>query len=432
MLILGIETSCDDTCIAILKFKNNKNSNLKIVANVIYSQNEIHQAYGGIFPNIAIREHKKKITQTLLQTLKDANLLEKKEKKELNVKKQSQLNKIQKILKNKNDNILISEFQKIIQYKKPKIDYLSVTIGPGLEPCLWVGINFAKALSLYWDIPIIPVNHIEGHIIVNFIRENTKSEIQNTKQIRNPKTQKSKLFPAACLVVSGGHTQLILMEKIGKYKIIGETRDDAAGECFDKVAKILGLNYPGGPAVAEQALQWETQTLNNKNQINSYKQTRVSKFNINLPKPMKYQKNFDFSFSGLKTAVFYDFKSRSKVIQKNKRYIQEMCYKVEEAIVDVLLYKIFKAIKQYSAKTIFLGGGVTANSRLREELKKEAKNRKIDYFIPEKNFSIDNAAMIAMVAFFYQNQAVKGVKKEFESIKANSSLRISYNRDRFN
>jgi len=211
------------------------------------------------------------------------------------------------------------------------------------------------------------------------------------------------------------------MENIGKYKIIGETRDDAAGECFDKIAKILGLGYPGGPAVAAKAAKFQiTNYKLTKLQTPNSKQIQNSQFTIRLPRPMMYQKNYDFSFSGLKTAVFYDFQSRAPEIQKNKKYIEEVCCKAEEAIIEVLLYKTFKATEEYKTKTIILGGGVSANDRLRREIKKRARIEKMDTFIPEKKFSADNAIMIAMTAYYHQDQATK----EIEKIRANPNLRI--------
>src|SRR4030042_3552733 len=202
MLILAIETSCDDTCIAIVGARGEKRPRFKILSNIISSQIAVQKKYGGVYPSLAKREHEKNLAPTLIEALCGAELL-------------------------------IPNSQFPIPKKNPKsnIDLIAVTIGPGLDPCLWAGINFAKELAEKWNLPIVPVNHIESHILVNFV-------------------DKSQNFPALALVVSGGHTQLILVKNIGKYKIIGETRDDAAGECFDKVAKILGLGYPGGPIIA--------------------------------------------------------------------------------------------------------------------------------------------------------------------------------------
>ena len=350
MYILGIDTSCDDTSIAILEIKNLK---LEILSNVVSSQVKLHAKYGGVYPFLAKREHQKNLPIVLKKAAK---------------------------------NIDIS-----------KIDLIGVTIGPGLEPCLWQGINFAKDLAEKLNKPIVPVNHIEAHILANFL---------------DYQTRQRNLFPAICLVVSGGHTQLILMRDIGKYRLIGETRDDAAGECFDKVARILGLGYPGGPAIAVTAANLKPKTYNLKPK---------------LPRPMIYQKNYDFSFSGLKTAVLYDFRARPPKIRKSKEYIQEMCFEIQQAIIDVLIHKTLRATKDFKAKSIILGGGVAANEELRKQFEKKIKEDYnppttpyIKYLIPDIKYCTDNAAMAAVTAYFHQREATKDWKK----IKANANLRI--------
>jgi len=349
MIILAIETSCDDTCVAILEIRSGK---LKIRSNVVSSQVKLHAKYGGVYPTLAKREHQQNLPIILKRVVKKA------------------------------DN--------------PKINLIAVTIGPGLEPCLWVGVNFAKELAEKINSPIVPINHIEAHILANFI-----GGVQGSKT-------KTQNFPAICLVVSGGHTQLILMENFGKYKILGETRDDAAGECFDKVARILGLDYPGGPAIAVEAAKF--QILN-------------SKFRINLPRPMIYQKNYDFSFSGLKTAVLYNFKNQPLKIRKSKDYIQKMSAEVQQAVIDVLIYKTIKAAKNYKAKTIILGGGVTANQELRKQFKRKVEKEipGTKYLLPDIKFSTDNAVMIALTAYF--NYLKEGIKK-WKEIEADANLRI--------
>jgi len=354
MIILGIDTSCDDTCISVLEVKNKK---FNFISNIISSQVKLHAKYGGVYPFLAKREHQKNLPVVLKKALKQTKLA---------------LNKSQ------------------------GVDYIAVTVGPGLEPCLWQGINFAKDLAEKLKKSLISINHIEAHILANFVGE--KSQIPSAK---------SQLFPAICLVVSGGHTQLILMKGIGKYKLIGETRDDAAGECFDKVAKILGLGYPGGPAIDAEAA-----TLNLK----------PLTLNLRLPRPMIYQKNYDFSFSGLKTAVLYDFRSRSPKIQKSKIYIQEMAAEVQQAIIDVLIYKTIKAAKDFRVKSIILGGGVAANDELRKQFMSIVKCQMLNvkFFVPPKNLCTDNAAMVAATAYFHQKTAAKDLKK----IKANANLKI--------
>lgn len=344
MIILGIDTSCDDTCIAILEIRN---SNFKIRINVVSSQAKLHQKYGGVWPFLAKREHQKNLPIVFKKAL-----------------------------------------QKI---QRKKIDLIAITIGPGLEPCLWVGVNFSKELAQKLNSPILPINHIEAHIYANLIGR-PGLLIQ---------------FPAICLVVSGGHTQLILMKGHLQYKILGETRDDAAGECFDKVARILGLGYPGGPAIAAEA----------KKLANS----QISKFKISLPRPMIYQKNYDFSFSGLKTAALYDFKNRSPKVRKSKTYIREMARELQQAIIDVLLFKTLRAAQNYKVKTIILGGGVAANKELRRQFKKACSRRNLEFLAPAENFSTDNAAMVAVTAYYHW---LKGETKSWGEIKANANLRL--------
>jgi len=389
MIILGIETSCDDTAISIiktsasaLKKKQPVFSDFEILSDCIASQVKIHSEYGGVFPAVAKREHQKNITPLLIKSLKNSDLL-KKNKKSIDAKK---LLKVQKILE-RNQDIFndIKEFFK--EYEIPEINKIAVTMGPGLEPCLYTGINFARSLSLYWNIPLTSVNHLEGHIISNWL-----SPIEKIS------------FPATALVVSGGNTQIINIEAIGRYKLIGETRDDAAGECFDKTARILGLDYPGGPSIAKEV-----------------KKFKAKKFNISLPRPMKYDKNYDFSFSGLKTAVLYDFKKRTDEEKKSKEYIIEMCYEIQKSIIDVLVFKTMKVAEQYKTKTILLGGGVSANKELIKEFKKQCKVKKIDFNAPLPKFSGDNASMIALTGLFSPNAK----KTSWQKIKPNSNLKIN-------
>jgi len=346
MLILGIDTSCDETSISLLKIKR---SEVKVLSNIISSQTKLHAQYGGVYPFLAKREHQKNLPIV---------------------------------------------FKKVIEgIEISKIDLIGITVGPGLEPCLWQGINFAKNLAKKLNKTLVPVNHIESHILANFL---DKFQILNLKP---------QIFPAVSLVVSGGHTQLILVEAIGKYKLIGETRDDAAGECFDKVARLLGLGYPGGPAIAKLAAQ----------------QSPIGDYKIKLPRPMLYQKNYDFSFAGLKTAVLYDFKNQPKRIRESKEYIRAMATEVQRAIIDVLVYKTLKAAKDFGTKTIILGGGVVANEELRREFERKIQEEIPNtlYLIPDLKFCTDNGAMVAMVTFFQRHKKI-----EPEKIRANANLKI--------
>ena len=382
MHILAIETSCDDTGIAILKVSDT--GDFSILSNVISSQIEVHKKYGGVYPAMAKREHQKNSVPSLIKALDEAGMLET-FKQSLDSKSQT----IKEILEREPELLKkVTPFFK--KYKKPDIDLISVTEGPGLEPCLWVGINFAKVLSYFWNIPIVPVNHIESHILVNFLEN---------KQIK---------FPAIALVVSGGHTQIILMKKIGNYEILGETRDDAAGECFDKAAKILGLGYPGGPIIAELA---EDSPPLASGGLSSAK----------LPRPMITSKDYDFSFSGLKTAILYHHKKQDKKIQKNKQYIAEMCAEIQQAIIDVLLKKTIRAAKDYKAKSIIIGGGVSANHELKTQLlikiKEEMPNT--DFLFPEIDRSTDNGVMTAVTGYFHKTKKIG-----WEKIHADANLRI--------
>src|SRR3989338_1024916 len=251
MKILAIETSCDDTGVAILERKSGK---FKVLSNIVSSQT-IHQNYGGVFPMMAKREHQRNLLPVLENALQESKLLIQKAK--IKIKNDNSKFKILEKIFEKEGELFEKTVEFLETHEKPDIDYIAVTHGPGLEPCLWVGVNFAKALSYAWDIPIIPANHIEAHILVNFIDLNSKFKNQNEKsqfKIQN-------LLPAIALVVSGGHTQLILMKGIGEYEIIGETRDDAAGECFDKAARILELGYPGGPIISSIAAKQKTSSF---------------------------------------------------------------------------------------------------------------------------------------------------------------------------
>ena len=342
MKILGIETSCDETATSIIDYQNGK---IKLISNIVSSQVKLHAKWGGVVPNLAAREHLKNIIPVIKLSFKEAKI------------------------------------------KPSQIDLIAVTNGPGLIPALLIGTNVAKTLSYVWEKPLIGIHHIEGHIYANFVGANSKLETRNLK-----------LFPALCLVVSGGHTQLILMKKNLSYEIVGQTLDDAAGEAFDKVARILKIGYPGGPAVSKFA--------------KSYKLKAIS-YNIRLPRPMLNRKNFDFSFSGLKTAVLYETKKHPELL-KDKNYIAEMCHEFQQSVIDVLVAKTMKATEKYRPKTILLAGGVAANQELRKQLGEAIKNNlpKTIYKIPPLEFTGDNAAMIATAACFRWEKMTSFQKKK--------------------
>ena len=369
MKILGIETSCDETAAAVAEAVETQNfaspqnfASVRILSNIVSSQIEIHKKYGGVVPEVAAREHVLNILPVINEALEVAGL-------------------------NK---------------KKPKLDAIAVTVGPGLITSLITGIETAKSLAYAWNIPLIEVNHIEGHIYANFICENFKSQKTNCKQIPPVKQVQANLkkqthpenikFPAVILTVSGGHTMLVLMEEHGRFKTIGETRDDAAGEAFDKAAKMMGIGYPGGPAISSEATR-----ITDKSEI------RNPKSEIRLPRPMINSNNFDFSFSGLKTAIRYALED-----DKNwKEKIPEYCAEFQQAVIDVLIKKTIKAALKFNAKTVMLAGGVSANKELRQQLKQAVLKNNFKFSMPDLKYTTDNAAMIATAGYF------KALRKEF-------------------
>lgn len=318
MKILGIETSCDETSVALL---DDKSGVLRVIKNLVYSQIPIHQQYGGVVPEVAARRHVEKIAPLVKQAIKE------------------------------------------------KPDGIAVTAGPGLATALLVGVETAKTISYLLKVPLVRINHIEGHIYSNFL---------NTKI-----TQTNKIFPALCLIVSGGHTELILMKKHLNYKLIGQTRDDAVGECFDKVGKILSLPYPGGPHVAKLAAEGNPQA-------------------INFPRPMLDSDDFDFSFSGLKTAVLYYLQKNVQRVKEEQSARADICASFQQAAIDVIITKTLKAIKKYKIKTILTGGGVAANQELQKQLSRSVRTRapQVQYLPIDPKFCGDNAAMIAAAGYF--------------------------------
>jgi len=324
MIILGIESSCDETAISVLKAGRQQ---FKILAHTVASQIKIHRRYGGVVPEVAARQHVTSIIPTLEASLKEAMIT------------------------------------------PEKINAIAVTVGPGLITSLRVGVQTAKTLSLVWQKKLIKVNHMEGHIYANWL---------NNHHIK---------FPALCLVVSGGHTELILVKKHDQYQLIGQTRDDAAGEAFDKVAKLLNIGYPGGPKI--QALA---------------KKGDPKKFDF--PRPMLDQNNYDFSFSGLKTSVLYLLK---KKYYNKKPPINDICASFQQAAIDVLVTKTITAARTLKVKTVLLAGGVAANQPLRHQLGQQVKESLsgVVYSTPLLHLCTDNASMIAIAGYWH------AIKKDF-------------------
>lgn len=391
MKILSIETSCDETAMSVVDF--NKNGEFSVLSDTVLSQVEIHKNYGGVFPTLAKREHTNNIFPLLLASLKTAKLLEKR-KKEIQISKEAK-KELEKVFKFDTTNLenVISLYQK---YKIPKIDAVAVTYGPGLEIALWIGFNIAKSLSILWNKKFIPTNHMEGHIYASLIKHivNEKYKIQKIQ------------YPALSVLISGGHTELVLSKKQHHYKILGHTLDDAVGEVYDKSARLLGFNYPGGPEISKLS-----ETFRNKK--------RKVENEIKLPRPMLKSGDFNFSFSGLKTAVLYKVKEQEKI---SKLFKEKISAEFENAVSEVLISKTQKAIEKFKAKTLIIGGGVSANKKLRSDFAFLAENEEIDVFIPDVKYTGDNGLMIA-VAGFYNTQ-----KTDFEKTqkikKVNGNLKI--------
>ena len=345
MKILGIETSCDETAVAVLDITKNK---IRVLSNTISSQVKLHAKFGGVVPNLAAREHVKNINRVFKLALKQAG---------------------------------IKSFDK-------EIDLMAVTRGPGLGPALLVGLSFAKTLAWKYNKPIVSVNHLEGHVYSNWLPE--------AGQLTN--LQAYKLFPILNLLVSGGHTELVLMKSHSEFELIGETFDDAVGEAFDKVARLLGLGYPGGPIVSKMA---------ESGNPNRYP----------LPSPMIHSKDFNFSYSGLKTAVLYLTRDIGKLNLKTKK---DICASFQKAAMAVLIKKTFKAVKKYGVDSIMLSGGVSANTMLRSEFKKLADDNGLKYSRPQLIYTTDNAAMIAMAG--YMNYKYKKSPTSWEMIEMDPNL----------
>jgi N6-L-threonylcarbamoyladenine synthase len=417
MKILGIETSCDETAVAIIEATGGiKGPQFRILSNIISSQVKLHSKYGGVVPNLAKREHQKNLAPVLLEALEKASPTKSKVK---NQKSKAQF-KSQKFLHYilEREPELLKRFEKyILPLPVPKIDAIAVTVGPGLEPALWVGINFAKALAHLWEKPLIGVNHLEGHIYSNWlepVRKITNYKLSpygrslEGRQITNKYKTRNIDFPAICLIVSGGHSELILMQSHGKYKLLGETRDDAAGEAFDKVARLLGLGFPGGPAI---------DAIASKSPITNYQ------LPIRLPRPMMHQKNYDFSFAGLKTAVLYKIKNEKRKA-KSEKYIQAMAAEFQQAVVDVLIAKTLRAAKEHQVRTVMISGGVSANSGLRQTFNYYTTAKLTNYSVlfPPPTLTGDNAAMIAMAG--YINYALGKRLVEIGSLVADANIRL--------
>lgn len=335
VIILGIESSCDDTSAAVIR-------DGVLLSNVIASQ-KVHEAYGGVVPELASRAHQQNIVPVVSEAIRQAGI----DKKEINA--------------------------------------IAFTRGPGLMGSLLVGTSFAKGLALSLGVPLVDVNHLHGHVLAHFVRETEDAEVPD--------------FPYLCLLVSGGNSQIIEVEAPNKMKVLGQTIDDAAGEAFDKCAKVMGLPYPGGPIIDRLAQEGNPE-----------------RFKFSKP----HIPGLDYSFSGLKTSFLYTLRD---ALKENPNFIEEnkadLAASLQKTIIDILMDKFGKAIKQTKIKTVAIGGGVSANSGVRDAVKTYCERRGIKAFIPKRSFTTDNAAMIAIAGYY------KYLDKEFCDISLPPFARVT-------
>lgn len=334
--ILGIESSCDDTSAAVIR-------NTCLLSNVIANQ-DVHKKWGGVVPELASRAHQQNIVPVVDKALKDAG-------------------------------VTVDD-----------IDGIAFTRGPGLLGSLLVGVSFAKGLSLARNIPLIECNHLLGHILAHFLDE-------EGKELKHP------VFPFLCLLVSGGHTQIVYVKDYLDMEVVGQTIDDAAGEAFDKCAKVMGLPYPGGPVIDKLAQEGN-------------------------PKKFKFAKpsvpDYDYSFSGLKTSFLYFLRDE---VAENKNFIEEnkadLCASLQSTIIDILMTKLVKAAKATGIKEVAVAGGVSANSGLRKALEEEGERRGWNVYLPQFRFTTDNAAMIAISGYY------KYLRNDFVSLDVSPTSRVT-------
>ena len=332
MEILAIETSCDDTSVAIVR------NGTEVLSSVVSSQTKIHSGFGGVVPEVAAREHIKNMIPVLDEALN------------------------------------------IAKKKIEELDYIAVTKGPGLIGSLIVGVNTARILSELYNKQLIALHHVEGHIYANWLEENLNGS-------------KSPEFPLVCLTVSGGHSNLILMKNHLEYLIIGETQDDAAGEAFDKVAKMLNLSYPGGPEISKHAEEGDSKKFHFPRVDLTAKPKRNDEGYLIHP-----EESLDFSFSGLKTAVLREVYNLNNLDEDS---IRDISASFQEAVNETLTRNLIRAVEKFKPKSVLLSGGVAANHNLREMIQLALAKHNLTFYFPKPKFCTDNAAMIAAAAFYH-------------------------------
>lgn len=444
MRVLAIETSCDETGVAILAGEKTPNGfSFQVLGSALLSQADLHAPYGGVFPTLAKREHEKNLPVILEQALRAVST-----SSDNSSEKGPRVSPLA-------DNLPVgeagpdsfsSEFSSLVieQLKSLKIDAIAVTNGPGLEPALWTGITFAKQLAKETGLPLMGVNHMEGHLISSLARRSSsEGSLGSTYVLEDVQ------FPILGLLISGGHTEFVLMKDWFAYEIVGKTLDDAVGEAFDKVARLLNLPYPGGPQISKLADQHRKAELKNlekspgggeplfkgaKRLLKSGVKDFSKEFSVELPRPMLQSKNCDMSFSGLKTAALYALRqaqgepSRKLSDDEKAAFAREF----EDAVGDVFVTKTRKALTETDAKTFVIGGGVAANRYLRERLQSlvldefpdpSSSEQGIELRFPDLTITGDNATMIAEAALAHL--LTTGVPQDQSgSLRAEGSLSL--------
>ncbi len=391
MKILAIETSCDETALAVLECSGGlERPSFTIKADALHSQTKEHAPFGGVFPALAKREHAKNLIPLFLSLASPCRWRTTGKTDFTDLERKT----LELILK-REPELLKMFLGHLSAFPKPAIDLITVTQGPGLEPALWVGINFVRALSYIWKIPIMPANHMEGHIYSVLLDAHKRAPLA---------------FPLVALLISGGHTELVLAKHWDTFELLGSTRDDAVGEAFDKVARLLSLPYPGGPHLSRLAREAREKNLPRE---------------LVLPRPMLSDHSYEFSFSGLKTAVRYALEKMGTLTENQK---QAIAREFEDSVADVLVAKSRKAIEDTNAQTFIVGGGVIANIFLREKFKTLADEfSDLTLHIPTHELSTDNAVMIAISAYIKHESGILPLSREKnDSLQARGTLSLHH------
>lgn len=409
MKILSIETSCDETAVSIIEVEGSIVApDVTVLSNLVLSQVALHEKYGGVFPSLAKREHSKNLVPLIRTALEEAGLsVVRGDVQNAQGPKVHVSEPVFSVDLSRESELRAALVEFLGSVEVPKIDLIAVTFGPGLEPALWVGINAAKVLGETWNVPVMPINHMEGHISSVLLG-----------------LQSPVLFPAVALLISGGHTEIVKITDWLTYEVVGQTRDDAVGEAYDKVARMLGLPYPGGPQIS--ALAEELRAEKKPTRTSAEGQQVTPRFVF--PRPMISSPDFDFSFSGLKTSVLYTIR---KITAENPdldiQTKKEIACAFEDAVVETLVAKTQKALEEFSPKTLIVAGGVIANKTIRRALEKLVNTfPDTKLLVPIQGLSTDNALMIALAAYVrYSVHPVTAYSKvDTEKITAQGNVRL--------